>query len=33
MPDIQTTNSDDDWASQEFFFFQKIIAFGGIFRI
>lgn len=33
MPDIQTTFSDTDSASQEFFFFQKIIAFGGIFRI
>jgi len=33
MSDIQTTFSDTDWASQEFFFFQKIIAFGGIFRI
>lgn len=33
MPDIQTTFSDADSASQEFFFFQKIIAFGGIFKI
>lgn len=33
MPDIQTTFSDTDSASQEFFFFQKIIAFGGIFKI
>ena len=33
MPDIQTTFSNSDSASQEFFFFQKIIAFGGIFRI
>lgn len=33
MPDIQTTFSASDSASQEFFFFQKIIAFGGIFRI
>ena len=33
MSDIQTTFSDTDSASQEFFFFQKIIAFGGIFRI
>ena len=33
MPDIQTTFSDTDSASQEFFFFQKIIAIGGIFRI
>lgn len=33
MPDIQTTFSDTDSASQEFFFFQKIIAVGGLFRI
>jgi hypothetical protein len=33
MPDIQTTFSNSDSASQEFFFFQKIIAFGGIFKI
>lgn len=33
MPDIQTTFSNSDSASQEFFFFQKIIAFGGIFRV
>lgn len=33
MPDIQTSFSDSDSASQEFFFFQKIIAFGGIFKI
>lgn len=33
MPDIKTTNNDDDWASQEFYFFQKIISFGGIFRV
>jgi hypothetical protein len=33
MPDIKTTYSNTDSASQEFFFFQKIIAFGGIFRI
>lgn len=33
MPDIQTTFSASDSASQEFFFFQKIIAFGGIFRV
>ena len=33
MPDIRTTQSTDDRASQEFFFFQKIIAFGGIFKI
>ncbi len=33
MPDIRTTQSTDDRASQEFFFFQKIIAFGGIFKV
>lgn len=33
MPDIRTTTSTEDSASQDFFFFQKIIAFGGIFRI
>ena len=33
MPDIRTTYDPVDRASQEFFFFQRIIAFGGIFRI
>ncbi len=33
MPHIRTTQSTTDSASQEFFFFQKIIAFGGIFKI
>ncbi len=33
MPDIKTTSSNVDSASQEFFFFQRIIAFGGIFKI
>jgi hypothetical protein len=33
MQDIKTTKSSDDSASQDFFFFQRIIAFGGIFRI
>ena len=33
MQDIRTTKSSSDTASQEFFFFQRIIAFGGIFRI
>ena len=33
MPDIRTTQNPDDRASQDFFFFQRIIAFGGIFRI
>ncbi len=33
MPDIRTTASTADSASQHFLFFEKIIAFGGIFRI
>jgi hypothetical protein len=33
MNDIRTTNSPSDRASQSFFFLQKIIAFGGIFRL
>jgi hypothetical protein len=33
MQDIKTTASNDDSASQEFFFFQRIVAVGGIFRI
>ena len=33
MQDIRTTQSTDDTASQDFFFLQRIIAFGGIFRI
>jgi hypothetical protein len=33
MQDIRTTQSLDDSASQNFFFLQRIIAFGGIFRI
>lgn len=33
MPDIRTTQYSSDKASQEFFFFQRIIALGGIFRI
>ncbi|MBK0368395.1 hypothetical protein I5M07_00995 [Flavobacterium sp. SE-1-e] len=33
MQDIRTTLSADDKASQDFFFFQKIIAVGGIFRV
>lgn len=33
MQDIRTTSSKADKASQEFWFFQQIIAFGGIFRI
>ncbi|MBP4138645.1 hypothetical protein J3495_11160 [Flavobacterium sp. P7388] len=33
MQDIRTTQRNEDTASQEFFFFQRIIAVGGIFRI
>jgi len=33
MQDIRTTTSSEDKASQDFFFFQRIIAVGGIFRI
>lgn len=33
MQDIRTTESTEDSASQDFFFFQRIIALGGIFRI
>jgi len=33
MQDIKTTAGNDDSAFQDFFFFQRIIAFGGIFRI
>ena len=33
MQDIRTTQSTEDSASQDFFFFQRIIAVGGIFRI
>jgi hypothetical protein len=33
MPDVRTTRSSSDTASQEFYFFQRIIAFGGIFRL
>jgi len=33
MSDIRTTNDPADRASQEFFFFQRIIAFGGIFKV
>ncbi|CAA9203098.1 hypothetical protein FLA105534_04422 [Flavobacterium bizetiae] len=33
MQDIKTTRSNDDSASQDFFFLQRIIAVGGIFRI
>lgn len=33
MPDIRTTKSTEDSAFQDFFFFQRIIELGGIFRI
>jgi len=33
MNDIRTTASSNDKAQQDFFFLQRIIAFGGIFRI
>ena len=33
MQDIRTTQSSEDCASQDFFFFQRIIAVGGIFKI
>ena len=33
MSDIRTTNDPADRASQEFFFLQRIIAFGGIFKV
>lgn len=33
MQDIRTTTSNEDKASQDFFFLQRIIAVGGIFRI
>ncbi|WP_428224880.1 hypothetical protein [Flavobacterium sp.] len=33
MPDIRTTYDPADRASQDFWFLQRIIAFGGIFRI
>src|SRR5690606_22105679 len=33
MNDIRTTNDKADSAEQDFWFFQKILVFGGIFRI
>ncbi|MFV5693466.1 hypothetical protein ACM55K_15695 [Flavobacterium sp. LT1R49] len=33
MQDIRTTQNPEDSASQDFFFLQRIIAFGGIFKI
>ena len=33
MPDIRTTNNSAESASQHFFYVQRVISFGGIFRI
>ncbi|MDT0294469.1 hypothetical protein ACFQ3R_11895 [Mesonia ostreae] len=33
MPDIRTTQSKSDKASQDFFYFQPTVMFGGIFRL
>lgn len=33
MPNIRTTQSSSDSAHQEFFFFETIVSFGGIFRL
>ena len=33
MPNIRTTNNTSDHASQEFFFFQRMLTLGGIFKI
>ena len=33
MQNIRTTQSNDDSAAQDFLFFQRIIAVGGIFKI
>lgn len=33
MPDIRTTNNSIDSASQHFFYIQRVVSFGGIFRI
>ena len=33
MPDIRTTRSSEDRASQDFFFFQRIVSVGGIFKL
>lgn len=33
MPDIRTTSNTAESASQDFFYFQRVIAFGGVFRI
>ncbi|MFD2824106.1 hypothetical protein ACFS5M_10515 [Lacinutrix iliipiscaria] len=33
MPDIRTTSNSNESASQHFFYLQRVISFGGIFRI
>jgi len=33
MPDIRTTSNEAEYASQHFWFLQRVIAFGGIFRL
>ncbi len=33
MPDIRTTSNSNEYAQQHFFFFQRIVSFGGIFRL
>jgi hypothetical protein len=33
MPDIRTTSNPNESASQHFFYLQRVVAFGGIFRI
>jgi hypothetical protein len=33
MPDIRTTSDPNESASQHFLFFQKVISFGGIFKV
>jgi len=33
MPDIRTTNNSAESASQHFFYLQRVVSVGGIFRI
>ncbi len=33
MPDIRTTSNTSEFASQHFFYLQRVVSFGGIFRI
>ncbi len=33
MPDIRTTSNSNEYAQQHFFYFQRIVSFGGIFRL